>query len=74
MGNIKIEEGPTIIEIMDLDDGVFAVYFKTYKDNGYSDKYKSQEIVVDTKNDCILTGNLPNILLKVLKKGSNENE
>lgn len=74
MENIKIEKGPIIIEISDLDEGVFALFFKTYKDNGYSDKYKSQEIVVDTKNDCILTGNLPNILLKVLKKGSNGNE
>ncbi len=55
------------VEINFIDENIITVQIFTYEDD-FSNKGLQQEIVVDTKNDCIITGNLPNCLLNIYKQ------
>lgn len=62
--NLNFKE--TSMTATPLEDGLFAIQVNTETDGGYG-KPKTLEIVIDTKYDCVLTGQMPNMLLYVLK-------
>lgn len=71
MDECKLIFGDTILNITPLENGLFALQFKTKNEKDSRNPY-IQELVVDIKNQCILTGKITNILLNVLKVGRDE--
>lgn len=66
MSNCKMKFNETNFEITPLEDGLFALRFSIETENGYG-KPKSLDIVADTKNECVITGSMSNMLLYCLK-------
>lgn len=71
MSRAVLEYGDSQVHIDSLEDGVITI--QVFTDKGER-KPQAQEIVVDTKYNAILTGNMCNILVHILKGRRNKNE
>lgn len=54
------------LKVIPLEDGLFALEFSIATDGGYG-KPEALEIVADTKNKCVITGKMSDMLLWCLK-------
>ena len=58
--NVRVEVNP-------LKDNLIAIQIFYYKDD-YDKKPKCKEFIIDTKNDVIATGPMPNMILNIFHK------
>ena len=65
MNSTEIHYENTKIIVTPLEDGLFGVQFSTNKEN--KTQPEKQEFLVDTKYNCMLQGNMSNMLVHVLK-------
>lgn len=61
------------LKVSPLEDGLFALEFSIATEGGYG-KPEDLDVVVDTKNKCVITGKMSNILLRCLKGRRKEDE
>lgn len=54
------------LTVTPLEDGLFALAFSIATDGGYGEP-KELAIVADTKNECVITGKMTDMLLYCLK-------